>query len=38
MTSQNFIRINHPNTNDPTFVNKKFLENNIYKNIYIEQR
>jgi FkbM family methyltransferase len=35
LISQNFIRINHPNTNDPTFVNKKFLE--IAKNIYINQ-
>ena len=26
MISQNFIKINHPNTSDPTFVNKKFLE------------
>ena len=36
MLSQNFIRINHPRTVDPTFVNKKFLD--IAKTIYIEQR
>jgi len=35
MSSQNFIKINHPNTQDPTFVNSKFLE--ISKNIYINQ-
>jgi len=35
MLSQNFIQINHPNTQDPTFVNRKFLE--ISKNIYINQ-
>jgi len=38
MISQNFVRVNHPNTCDPTFLNKKFLENSIYKNIYIEQK
>lgn len=38
MLSQNFVKVNHPNTCDPTFFNKKFLDNNIYKNIYIEQR
>jgi len=32
MNSQNFIRIIHPNTSDPTFLNKKFayLSNTIY--------
>lgn len=35
MVSQNFIRINHPNTTDPTFVNSKFFE--ISKSIYICQ-
>ena len=35
MLSQNFIPINHPNTQDPTFVNRKFIE--ISKNIYINQ-
>ena len=35
MESQNFIRINHPNTSDPTFVNSKYIE--ISKNIYISQ-
>jgi len=35
MLSQNFIKINHPNTQDPTFVNRKFIE--ISKNIYINQ-
>ena len=36
MQSKNFIQVNHPNTSDPTFVNKKFLD--IARNIYIEQR
>ena len=35
MVSQNFIRINHSNTTDPTFVNKKFT--NIAQRIYISQ-
>ena len=35
MTSQNFIRINHPKTFDPTFINKKFLD--LSNSIYIEQ-
>ena len=35
MISQNFVKINHPNTVDPTYVNKKFL--NISNNIYINQ-
>jgi FkbM family methyltransferase len=34
MESQNFIRIKHPNTQDPTFLNKKYLD---LKNIYIAQ-
>jgi FkbM family methyltransferase len=36
METQNFIHIHHPNTADPTFVNKKYIE--ISKSIYIEQR
>ena len=36
MLSQNFIKINHPNTADPTFVNKNFIDR--AKTIYIEQR
>ena len=35
MESQGFIRIHHPNTVDPTFVNKKYIEES--KNIYIKQ-
>jgi FkbM family methyltransferase len=35
MLSQNFIRINHSNTTDPTFVNKKFTD--IAQHIYISQ-
>lgn len=35
MVSQNFIRINHSNTTDPTFVNKKFTD--IAQHIYISQ-
>ena len=35
MLSQNFIRINHKNTIDPTFVNNKFID--IAKNILILQ-
>jgi len=35
MLSQNFIKIDHPNTKDPTFVNSKFIE--LAKNIYINQ-
>jgi FkbM family methyltransferase len=35
MLSQNFIQINHPNTQDPTFVNSKFIE--LAKKIYINQ-
>ena len=38
MESQNFVRINHPNTSDPTFVNKKFSEKGIHQTIYIEQK
>ena len=36
MLSQNFIRIKHKNTIDPTFLNIKFKD--IAQNIYIEQR
>tara|TARA_B100000035_G_C21018016_1_gene562837 strand:- start:111 stop:818 length:708 start_codon:yes stop_codon:yes gene_type:complete len=36
MISQNFIKINHKNTIDPTFLNSKFI--NIAENIYIQQR
>tara|TARA_B110000285_G_scaffold151746_1_gene169415 strand:- start:3948 stop:4646 length:699 start_codon:yes stop_codon:yes gene_type:complete len=36
MASQNFVRIKHPRTIDPTFINNKFLD--VGKNIYIEQR
>lgn len=35
MESQGFMRIHHPNTVDPTFVNKKYIEES--KNIYINQ-
>ena len=35
LSSQNFIQINHPNTCDPTFINKKFLH--LYDTIYINQ-
>ena len=35
METQNFIPINHPNTVDPTFINKKFLD--LKDNIYINQ-
>lgn len=36
MLSQDFIKINHPNTNDPTYVNKKFMD--LSNSIYIEQK
>jgi hypothetical protein len=36
MTSQNFIKINHPNTVDPTFLNKKFLH--LSDKVYISQK
>ena len=36
MTSQNFIKIIHPNTVDPTFLNKKFLH--LSNQIYISQK
>lgn len=36
MESQHFIRINHPLTVDPTFINKKFL--NLANEIYISQK
>jgi FkbM family methyltransferase len=35
MESQGFMRIHHPNTVDPTFVNKKYIEES--NNIYIKQ-
>jgi len=36
MNSISFIRINHPNTNDPTFINKNFLH--LSNKIYISQK
>lgn len=35
LITKNFIRINHPNTEDPTFINKKFMH--LYDKIYIYQ-
>ena len=35
LRSQNFIRIKHPNTIDPTYINTKFI--NIAKDIFIKQ-
>lgn len=35
MESQGFMLIRHPNTTDPTFVNKRYIERS--KSIYIEQ-
>jgi hypothetical protein len=35
LNSQGFISINHPNTFDPTFLNKKFKH--LYEKIYIKQ-
>ena len=35
MKSQNFIRINHANTHDPTFINKRYIDK--VNSIYIEQ-
>jgi len=35
LKTQNFIKINHSNTDDPTFVNTKFMH--LYNNIYIYQ-
>ena len=35
MLSQNFIKINHPNTRDPTYLNKKFI--NLKDSIYLWQ-
>lgn len=35
LESQGFIYINHPNTNDPTFINKNFLH--LKDSIYIRQ-
>jgi FkbM family methyltransferase len=36
MDSINFMKINHPNTIDPTFINKKFLH--LLNEIYISQK
>jgi|688.fasta_scaffold117125_2 FkbM family methyltransferase len=36
LISKNFIRINHPNTDDPTFINKKFMH--LHDSIYIYQK
>jgi FkbM family methyltransferase len=36
MDSMNFQKINHPNTQDPTFINKNFLH--LYDKIYISQK
>ena len=36
LNEQNFIRINHPLTDDPTFINKKFLH--LIDKIFIYQR
>lgn len=36
MQSVDFIRVNHPNTVDPTFINKKFLH--LKDKIYISQK
>lgn len=36
MNSINFVRIKHPNTIDPTFINKKFLH--LHDKIYILQK
>ena len=35
LLTQNFIKINHPNTEDPTFINKKFMH--LSDKIYIYQ-
>lgn len=35
LNENNFLRINHPNTGDPTFINKKFLH--LQDKIYIKQ-
>ena len=35
LRTQNFEQINHPNTNDPTFLNNKFKH--LYNKIYIKQ-
>jgi FkbM family methyltransferase len=36
MESQGFMHIRHPNTSDPTFVNKRYIE--LSKTIYIKQQ
>jgi hypothetical protein len=35
LKTQNFVKVNHPNTNDPTFLNNKFKH--LYYSIYINQ-
>jgi FkbM family methyltransferase len=35
LLTQNFVRIEHPNTDDPTFMNRKF--SHLYNKIYIYQ-
>jgi hypothetical protein len=35
LKEQNFEKINHPNTQDPTFLNNKFKD--LYNKIYIKQ-
>jgi FkbM family methyltransferase len=36
LLSQNFVQINHPNTTDPTFINKKYYH--LKDSIYISQK
>jgi FkbM family methyltransferase len=36
LLTQNFVKINHPNTDDPTFINKKFIE--LKDKIYVYQK
>jgi hypothetical protein len=36
LASQNFERIHHPNTHDPTYINKKFMH--LKDQIYIYQQ
>jgi FkbM family methyltransferase len=36
LLTQNFIKVNHPNTRDPTFLNKKFIH--LKDSIYIYQQ
>ena len=35
LNTQNFLKLDHKNTKDPTFINKKFIE--LKDNIYIFQ-